>query len=468
MRGRNVTPVRTVVVPYIPGEPLLRALRDVRSGVNELVRDWRAHPEESRFEATRRCYRELRPRFRHLASQWSLAICNETSATLRAWDRTLRRTRRIDPEKFERMRRILPHRQRLKTSLPRLLYRFYGATLDITLRPDQHVRIDLSGTRNPLFWRYWKESAGEFGLAVTDRKLVFNFRIAHDQPVVEHSAGIDVNMPTADLATSDGRIDSVDLTAITRIQGAMARKREKIQRAIPSDRKAQDRVMRRYRGRERNRVMPLLHRGANELLDKIGERNVILEDLSATTEECVKRTGRNEDERRRRLSAWTHGQLTRIVSLQGPDRGRASGPEGDVVDLSPVRRCVAPPVVATWRLRNLPGLVASGQGGGDRHPGPRPRRPTGSGSSPERAQRASGGCVVASGGGRRVHPGPYDSADEGRRREGLWVDAKTSIQRGAETAAALGGPGERKRARLGCFATSRGTLSSSHGDAPPC
>ncbi|MGA7862062.1 MAG: hypothetical protein WCB19_09445, partial [Thermoplasmata archaeon] len=152
-----------------------------------------------------------------MASQWSLAICNETSATLRAWDRTLRRARRIDPEKFERMRRILPHRQRLKTSLPRLLYRFYGATLDITLRPDQHVRIDLSGTRNPLFWRYWKESAGEFGLAVTDRKLVFNFRIAHDQPVVEHSAGIDVNMPTADLATSDGQIDSVDLTAITRI-----------------------------------------------------------------------------------------------------------------------------------------------------------------------------------------------------------------------------------------------------------
>ncbi|MGA7862355.1 MAG: hypothetical protein WCB19_10975, partial [Thermoplasmata archaeon] len=128
------------------------------------------------------------------------------------------------------MRKLLPHRRRLKVSLPRSLYRFYGTTLDITIRPDQHIRIDMSSIRHPLFWRFLKESRGDFGLAVTDRKLVFNFRIVHDQPVVEHSAGIDVNMPTADLATSDGQIDSVDLTAITRIQGAMARKREKIQR----------------------------------------------------------------------------------------------------------------------------------------------------------------------------------------------------------------------------------------------
>jgi hypothetical protein len=40
VRGKNTTPVRTVVVPYTPPMPLLRALRDVRSGVNELVRDW--------------------------------------------------------------------------------------------------------------------------------------------------------------------------------------------------------------------------------------------------------------------------------------------------------------------------------------------------------------------------------------------------------------------------------------------
>jgi putative transposase len=310
-----------VVISYAPPEPLLRALRDVRSGVNKLVRDWRTHPEETRFEATRRSFRELRPRLRHLASHWSLAICNETSATLRAWDRMLRRASRCDPDKFERLRGQLPRRKRLKASLHRSQYRVDGATLDITLRPDQHVRIDLSPIRNPLFWRHWKENKGEFGLAVTDRKLVFNFRIVHEQPVVDWSAGVDVNMPTADLATSDGLIDSVDLRAITRIQGAMARKRLKIQRTIPTDRKAQDRVVARYRGRERRRVTPLLHRAANELIEKVGPRNLIFEDLSSTTEDLLKekkqrRKTDSDADRRRRLSAWTHGQLQRIVTYK--------------------------------------------------------------------------------------------------------------------------------------------------------
>ncbi|MCI4347154.1 MAG: zinc ribbon domain-containing protein [Thermoplasmata archaeon] len=321
MRGKNQTPVRTVIVPYTPEGPLLRALSDIRAAANELIRDWRAHPDESRFEATRRSYRELRPRYAHLASHWSLAACNEASATLRSWDKMLRRARRHDPEKFEKLRKILPHRKLLKASLPRELYRLHGKVLDIAIRPDHHLRIDLSETRNPLFWRYRTESQGEFGLAVTDRKLVFNFRVPRDQPVVAESAGVDLNMPSADFATSDGIVDSVDLTEITRIQGAMARKREKVQRAIPTDRKAQHRVVGRYRNRERNRVTPLLHRAANELLTKLGDRNIIFEDLTETTEELLKerrqwRGRKNPEVARRSLSAWTHGRLQRIVGYK--------------------------------------------------------------------------------------------------------------------------------------------------------
>jgi IS605 OrfB family transposase len=313
--------VRTVVLAYRPGEPLLRALRDVRSAVNQLVPDWRAHPEETRFEVTRRSYRELRPRYGHLASTWSVVACNESSATLRCWDKMLRRARRHDPEKFEKLRNKLPHRRNLKASLGRDLYRIRDSVLDITINPDQHVSVDLSTTQNPLFWRYLLESQGRFGLAVTDRKLIFNFRIPHDQRVVPDSVGIDLNMPTADLATSDGAIDSVDLTGITRIQGAMARKRDKIKRKISKDQHSRDRVLGRYRGRERNRVTPLLHQAANELLAKVGNRNIIFEDLTGTTEELLKDRARwknrkNPEVDRRRLSAWTHGRLQQIVSYK--------------------------------------------------------------------------------------------------------------------------------------------------------
>jgi putative transposase len=233
----------------------------------------------------------------------------------------LRRARRDDPVKFGKLQRTLPCRRRLKASLPRDLYRIRDRFLDVTIRPDHHIQVDLSVFRNPLFWRYLSESGGEFGLAVTDRKLIFNFRVPHDQPLVAESAGIDLNMPSADLATSDGIVDSVDLREITRIQGAMARKRERIQRTTRLDQRAQRRVLRRYDTRERNRVKPLLHRAANELLRRVGNRNVIFEDLTDTIHDVLngrklRQKSRRDGEGRRRLSAWTHGQLQRIVSYK--------------------------------------------------------------------------------------------------------------------------------------------------------
>ena len=58
--------------------------------------------------------------------------------------------------------------------------------------------------------------------------------------------------------------------------------------------------------------MPLLHQAVNELLAKVGDRNIVVEDLSNTTEELERRTLCTE--RRRRLGVWTHGQFTRLVS----------------------------------------------------------------------------------------------------------------------------------------------------------
>jgi IS605 OrfB family transposase len=289
----------------------LSALLDVRSAVNRLVNDWRDHPDESRFDATKRSYRELRPRYPHLAATWAVVMCNETSASLASWDRHLRRWKRHEPRKWERLRNSPPHRRRLKASLHPALYRLRHGVLDITISPNRHVRIDLSAVKNPLFSRYLAASKGSFGLAVTGRSLLFNFHVPHEQPVVARSAGIDVNMPSADLATSDGRVDSVDLVPITRIQGAMQRKRESVQERIPQDLRLQRKVLGRLKAREKHRVEPLLHRAANELLKKVGDRNVVLEDLRATQEELM-RTTRSADARRK-LSRWTQGRLQRIV-----------------------------------------------------------------------------------------------------------------------------------------------------------
>ncbi|MGA8541919.1 MAG: transposase [Thermoplasmata archaeon] len=335
---------RTVVLPAALPSSILRALRDVRSAVNRMLPDWQAHPEESRFDLTKRWYPRLRQSYGHLASGWSVVSCNETSATLNSWDRQLRRARPRDPGKYVRIKDLLPHRARLKASLHRELYRLREGVLDITLRPEEHVRIDLIAVKNPLFWKYLEASGGKFGLAVTDRKLVFNFRLPSDPIAVNESVGVDLNMPSADFAGSDGTSGSIDLRKITQIQGAMDRKRRSVQRAIPQDHRAQLRVLHRSKNRERNREMPLLHQAANELLAQVGERNIVLEDLSGTTEECIKTTP--SDEQRRRLSTWTHGQFARIVAYKARTAVVRVNPRGTS---SECPRCGGPLAHPEWR-----------------------------------------------------------------------------------------------------------------------
>ncbi len=346
--GKNPSTVRTVVLPHPAEAALLRALQDVRSAVNHLLPDWRAHPEESRFASTKRSYPWLRQHYAHLASSWAFTMANETSATLAAWDQMLRRARRRDPEKFARMRSLCPRRRNLKASLHRSLYRWEGRgkVLDITLTPQRHVHLDLSGTRHSLFWRYLEESGGDFGLSLTDRKLLFHFRVPNPQPVREEAAGVDLNMPSADLATSDGVTASVDLNGISRIQGAMARKRHSVQKHLPTDLRAQRRVLRRHRGRERDRVRPLLHRAANDLLRVVGDRTIIFEDLSGTTEEVLRGPRGRETDQRRRLSVWTHGQFQRIVGYKARSAVVRVNPRGTS---STCPRCGGSLTHPTWR-----------------------------------------------------------------------------------------------------------------------
>ncbi|MCI4319651.1 MAG: zinc ribbon domain-containing protein [Thermoplasmata archaeon] len=275
-----------------------------------------------------------------------VTTANEASASLRSWDRWLRRMKRLDPPRWARLHDRIPRRRAVKASLHRDLYRLRGRVLDLTLHRDRHLQIDLGFVQNPLFERYGTASNWTFGLAVTDRALIFQFRIPQAQPVVAESAGVDLNMPSADLATSDGHTWSVDLRPITAVQGAMARKRAAIARHISKDLRHQRAVLRRYRRRERNRVRPLLHAAGNELLRQVGARNVVFEDLSSTSEECQKLTRRGDPDARRRLSAWTHGELQRIVRYKSTTavvRANARGTSSECPN------CGGPLAHPSWR-----------------------------------------------------------------------------------------------------------------------
>jgi IS605 OrfB family transposase len=319
MQGRNDTSVLTVSVPHQLEPALLRALLDVRSAVNRLLPDWRTHPEESRFDATKRSYPVLRSRYPHLASSWWTTMTNETSATLNAWDRSIRRARRKHSEHSDRTPPKTPHRHQLKASLHTQLFRWNAVTfhLFVTIRSHVRIGVDLSSVPNPLFRKYGEASGWRFGLTLAPHSLRFHFRVPHPISRPVRDAGIDLNFGSADVATSDGKTERVDLRSISRLQERMVQKRQSIQRSISKDLRHQRAVLRRYHGREKRRVTALLHQAADELLKKAGERALMIEDLSALTESTVKQSwGHAGPGMRRRLSAWTHGRLAEIVSYK--------------------------------------------------------------------------------------------------------------------------------------------------------
>jgi IS605 OrfB family transposase len=307
--------VRTVVVPFDSPDDLFRALLDLRSAVNRLLPDWRSRPDESRFEATKRSYPELRAAHPHLGSGWWMTMTNETIAVPRAWDRSLRRARLLDPERFERMRAAGPRRRQLKASLHRNLFALHDGRLRITLHADRHVEVDLTHVPNPLFEKYGRASNWDFGLTVRPHALLFHFRVPREVRQVEGTVGMDLNFENAVMAASDGSVGAVDLAPILRIQDGMARKLVSIDRAISKDLRHQRAVKRRYKGRERRRTHAALHAVANRLVATVGERALVVEDLTDLTQETLRRKHRSA-ESRRRLSRWTHGRLVDLLAYK--------------------------------------------------------------------------------------------------------------------------------------------------------
>ncbi|HEV2317601.1 MAG TPA: transposase [Thermoplasmata archaeon] len=319
--------IRTVALPHCAEPALFRALLDTRAAINCLLPDWRSHTDESRFDATKRSYPALRALYPHLASGWSITAANETIAVLNAWDRSLRRARREDPERFERMRNALPHRRQLKASLHHNLFVLRDGHLRITIHRDRHLDIDLTEVRNPLFTKYGVASGWVFGLSLTPHQLLFHFRVPHMIRDVPETVGIDLNFRTAVYAASDGTAGAVDLAPILRIQERMDRKRQSIARTISKDHRHQRVVLRRYGRRERRRTDAQLHLATGALVRAVGDRAVAVEELTGLTSGVLNRE-RRSPAARRCLSRWTHDRFLTMLGYKLTTRMVRVNPEG--------------------------------------------------------------------------------------------------------------------------------------------
>ena len=229
------------------------------------------------------------------------------------------------------------------------MYREAGNILRITLRPGQYSEIDLGRISHPLFLRYRSLSNSVFGLSITDSALLFHFRLPRIVLEPSRAAGVDLNFGSAVYATSVGTVGAVDLRPVVRIQRAMDRKRVSIQRHISKDLRHQRSVLRRNGKREHRRVTPLLHEAVNQLLRQVGNRSIVMEDLTDATSEILHRDRRGPPFRRA-LSRWTHAQFQRIVTYKSTTPVVRVNPEGTSQECPRCEGPYAPPTGEGTRL----------------------------------------------------------------------------------------------------------------------
>ena len=213
----------------------------------------------------------------------------------------------------------VPHASRLVVRVDQELCRIRGNDLFITVRPGVWLRFPLDDAKKHRRWEEWSRyRLGE--VTILPHSLVLPFQVPEpNHPVARDSVGVDLNLNRATLLSTDtpGVRAEIDLRPVNRDQSQMRQKRESVQKSIPTNLQRQRRVIRRVAQRERNRVLEIVRTKVTPaLVEAVNGRNIVFEDLSRTTEECVSKV--KSRDLRRRTSCWIHGLLQREVERRSP------------------------------------------------------------------------------------------------------------------------------------------------------
>ncbi len=162
----------------------------------------------------------------------------------------------------------------------------------------------------------------------------------------------DLNFNRVVVATEDSQIQEMDISRIMEVQGRHRKKRQRIQRCLPKNLRKQRKLLAKDKGREHRRVEDLLFELSNEFLSLLDGYGPVWEDLSSTTEECL----RDAKSRRYRakLSSWAHGQFQDIMAAKSPYRSRWRYARGTST-FCPFCGCELVHPKGRWRVSRCPG-----------------------------------------------------------------------------------------------------------------
>lgn len=188
----------------------------------------------------------------------------------------------------------------------------------ITTAPHKSVVMDIKA--NHRHFSEWSQNrAGALVIVPYGLRLCFT----DDTKVTKskESAAYDFNFNRVVIARSDGQMKEVDLSDVMEIQKNHKKKRESVQKTMAHNPEKAERILRKHRKRENDRVKDLLHKKIhgknNEILTFVGNRHLGVEDLHGTTQDILK------DDRgvkfNAKMSSWIHGTFEDIIVHHHPD-----------------------------------------------------------------------------------------------------------------------------------------------------
>lgn len=296
---------------------LVETLLDFKNMVNHLIA-YSIHKKVSGYNLRN----ENRNWFRKYygdkyASHYLHSAAEQANSIIKSWNKSSNKSS------------VLPYQEKLIMRLDKMLVKVKNISEDeifirIIITPRKKCFDCNLISKHKKFKDLIRYKIGEITLKANC--IYIPFRDNTEKKLSNGVVGIDLNFKSVDMADNEGEIKEVDISEIVTIQNRMRAVRENIQKKIPTNLQKQRKLLKRIGKREYNRINDRLHKVSNKIIKEVGDKNIVFENLSMTTIDCIKDVKGKEF--KAKLSSWVHGRLQRYTKYKSLNKVVFVNPRG--------------------------------------------------------------------------------------------------------------------------------------------
>lgn len=252
---------RCIIARYEPSDAVRQLLDDFRWMVNYAIRQGLKHGYSVK-KLHQLCYRFFAERFGYYALYYPMAY-RVAQSIIRSWRANFGKKK---PEMVKKVVRV--HKALFRIDPDRSM-------LYLKVRKGEELALKLKLSK----WHKEQLRKGRNGeILLNERFAYIPITIRVDLIEPEKWVAVDVNENCIAYATSEGRSGIVE-TGLREVKTAYSLKRKRIQEKLSEPSRAFDRLMEKYKRRERRRTKDILHKLSRLVADSFRGYGILLEDL---------------------------------------------------------------------------------------------------------------------------------------------------------------------------------------------